>query len=146
MNMSPLEQAIQIALHAHQGQTDKAGRPYILHPMSVMLRVNGEQAKIAAILHDVVEDSPTTLDDLRQAGFDENIITIVDALTHRETESYEDYIGRAAQNPIARRIKLADLSENMIVMRYPEIDEEDRTRLNRYLKARAYLLDFTEGQ
>ena len=109
--MPTLERAIEIARKAHEGQVDKAGAPYIGHPLRVMDRVP-EEAKIAAVLHDVVEDSSVTLSDLRAEGFPESVVEAVEALTKRPGETYELFILRAASNDIARTVKLADLHDN----------------------------------
>lgn len=111
--MSTLERAIVIAAEAHAGQTDKAGEPYVLHPLRVMQRVEREAARIAAVLHDVVEDTPWTLDGLAAEGFREEVVSAVDALTRREGEIYLDFCRRAAEDPVARLVKLADLEDNL---------------------------------
>ncbi len=105
--MSTLERAIAIAAEGHAGQFDKAGQPYILHPIRVMLRVSGASERIAAILHDVVEDTPVTLDQLSNEGFSREVVEAVDALTKRRGENRIDAAKRAAANPIARVVKLA---------------------------------------
>ncbi|MBF0178343.1 MAG: HD domain-containing protein [Magnetococcales bacterium] len=131
-----LEQAIAIALQAHQGQTDKTGEPYILHPLRLMLRLSSNAERIVAVLHDVVEDTPITLDDLRQYGFSEEILAAVDLLTHRPEESYESYVARLTKNPLARRVKLADLHDNMDLRRFPtEPLPKDWERMARYQRA-----------
>ena len=112
--MAPtLEDAIALACRAHLGQIDKNGQPYILHVLRVMLRQQDPAGRIVAALHDVVEDSATTIDDLRIAGYSPEICDAVDALTHRDGESYDDMISRIAPNPLARRVKRADLEDNM---------------------------------
>src|SRR5688572_11029433 len=111
--MSPLEKAISIAVEAHRGQLDKSGAPYILHPLSVMARVDGETEKIVAVLHDVVEDTSWTPDALRREGFSDEVLQALDGVTKREGETYEDFVKRAGSNPVARRVKLADLEDNM---------------------------------
>ena len=133
--MNLLEVAIGIAYAAHKGQKDKYGQPYITHPLRVMMRVNTEEEKIAAVLHDVVEDTDITLDSLRQAGIPENIIAAVDCLTKREGEGYEDYLQRAKGNPIALKVKIADLEDNMDIRRIDKITGKDIERLNKYRKA-----------
>src|SRR5215831_14727116 len=105
--MATIERALQIAAKAHEGQKDKEGLPYILHPLRVMQRVEGEQAQIVAVLHDVIEDTAVTADDLRQAGFSEQVIAAVVCVTHRKDESYADYVVRCKANEVARRVKLA---------------------------------------
>lgn len=133
--MSHLEQAITIAVTAHRGQADKAGQPYILHPLRVMMRLDDEAARIVAVLHDVVEDTGTTMDDLRQAGFSQEVLEALDHVTNRAGESYDEFVARAAQNPIARRVKLADLEDNLDVRRLESVTERDAARLSKYLRA-----------
>lgn len=142
--MSTLEQAIIIAAKAHSGQFDKAGEPYILHPLKVMLRVQEPELRMVAVLHDVVEDSPIGLADLRAAGFSETIITAIDALTKREGETRLQAAARAALNPIARQVKLADNAENMNLSRIPQPTERDYARLKEYEQVRALLLESRE--
>jgi guanosine-3',5'-bis(diphosphate) 3'-pyrophosphohydrolase len=138
--MSTLERAIGIAAEAHAGQTDKGGAPYILHPLRVMMRVDGEHARIAAVLHDLVEDTPWTFDDLRREGFDEAVVAALDGLTRREGETYLDFCRRAAGNELARQVKLADIDDNLDPARVAALPEESRTLADRYRKARAILL------
>lgn len=137
--MSTLERAIAIAAQAHAGKTDKAGAPYILHPLRVMLGVQDAPARIAAVLHDVVEDSTWTLDQLRAEGFAPDVVAAVDALTKRKGESYEDFVRRAGQDPIAHRVKLADIADNMDPSRIAHPTEEDHARMTKYRGARAIL-------
>ena len=105
--MSTLERAIRIAAEAHAGQTDKAGAPYILHPLRVMMSVEGDDARIAAVLHDLVEDTPWTFEDLRTEGFSDAVIAALESLTRREGEVYLDFCRRAAarQASEARRCR-----------------------------------------
>ena len=133
--MSLLERAILLAVQAHRGQVDRSGAPYILHPLRVMFRVEAENERIAAVLHDVVEDTDWTLDGLRAEGFPEEVVQAVDCLTRREGESYDDRVARAAANPIARRVKLADLEDNMDARRLARWSEEDAARFERYHRA-----------
>jgi (p)ppGpp synthase/HD superfamily hydrolase len=133
--MSTLERAIAIAAEAHTGQKNKDGDPYILHPVRVMMRVDGLPAKMAGILHDVVEDSAWTIDQLRSEGFSEEVLAAVDCLTHRKDEDYFDYVARAGANPLARKVKLADLEDNMNVMRLAEVRDRDLERVRKYHKA-----------
>lgn len=138
--MATLERAIALACEAHAGQVDKAGEAYILHPLRLMLAVEGEAARIAAVLHDVVEDSATTLDDLTAAGFAPEVVRAVGALTKREGEDYLDFVRRAAADPIARVVKRADLLDNLNLDRIPSPTEKDRARIQRY-QAALELLD-----
>ncbi|MGX1175879.1 GTP pyrophosphokinase [Pseudomonas sp. R151218B TE3479] len=137
--MSTLEKAISIAALAHEGQVDKGGAPYILHPLRVMLRLAHDEERIVAVLHDVVEDTATTLADLRDEGFSDAILSAIDALTKREGETYQAFIERAARDPIARRVKLADLAENSDLSRISEPSQKDLDRIEKYRKATDYL-------
>ncbi|HBL25927.1 MAG TPA: GTP pyrophosphokinase [Acidobacteria bacterium] len=138
--MATLERAIAIAAEAHAGQTDKAGAAYILHPLRVMFRVFSTEERIAAVLHDVVEDTPWTLERLREEGFSEAVVTAVDALSRRTGETYEKFVARAALHPIGRVVKRADLEDNMDLSRLPHHPTEaDRARLERYRRALAVL-------
>lgn len=138
--MSPtLEDAILLAVQAHKGQRDKTGQPYILHPLRVMFRLATEAERIVGVLHDVIEDTKYTPDDLRQMGYSEEVLVALDGVTKREGESYEDFALRAKANPISRRVKLADLEDNMDVRRLPGVTAKDAERLDRYRKAWAVL-------
>ncbi len=137
--MPNLERAIAIAVEAHQGQKDKSGAAYILHPLRVMAGVNSDTEKIVAILHDVVEDTPWTLEHLRKEGFSEEVIQAIDCVTKRDGESYEEFVNRSATNPVARRVKIADLEDNMDIRRLGCITPKDSERLNKYLKAWRFL-------
>jgi (p)ppGpp synthase/HD superfamily hydrolase len=141
--MSTLERAIAIAAQAHAGITDKAGAPYILHPLRVMLGVQDAAARIAAVLQDVVEDSTWTLDQLRAEGFAPYVVAAVDALTKRKGESYEDFVRRAGRHPIAHRVKLADIADNMDLSRIANPTDEDHARMAKYRGARAILESVT---
>jgi len=133
--MADIEEAIRIAVEAHRGQKDKAGAPYILHPLRMMFRMQTDAERMAAVLHDVVEDTPWTLDQLRARGFAEEVVAAVDHLTRREGESYEEFAERAGRHPVARRVKIADLEDNMDIRRTGEVTDKDTERLNRYLRA-----------
>src|SRR5581483_9548844 len=108
-----LERAIEIAVRAHHGQRDKSGAPYILHPLRLMLQVRRPEEKMTAVLHDVVEDSDWTLAKLRKEGFPKSVLMAVDHLTRRKTESDEAFVGRAIRNPLARKLKVRDLEDNL---------------------------------
>jgi (p)ppGpp synthase/HD superfamily hydrolase len=133
--MTLLERAIEIALRAHAGQKGKDGSPYILHPLRVMTRMGTDEERMAAVLHDVVEDSEVTFEDLRKAGFPEEVLTTVKLLTHEEGVSYEDYVQRLKPHSMARRIKLADLEDNSDIRRLSGIEERDIERLRKYHRA-----------
>ena len=134
-----LEDAIILAAEAHRGQVypSPEGEPYICHPLRVMLAVEPESQRIVAVLHDVVEDSPITLDGLRQRRYAPDVVSAVDCLTRRPDETYDDYIERVATNEAACRVKLADLGDNLANNRRIPPSPETRARIRRYLRARA---------
>lgn len=133
--MNLTERAIQVALEAHRGQLDREGRPYILHPLHVMMQMDTEDERIAAVLHDVIEDSALTLADLRAEGFPEAALEAVDLMTHREEDSYGQYVRKLKPNPIARKIKMADLQHNMDIRRLGRLEPKDLERLQKYRNA-----------
>lgn len=143
VSRAALERAIALAVEKHAGQVDKAGSPYILHPLRVMLAVDGEYERMAAVLHDVVEDCVVTPSDLRGRGFPEPVVEAIEALTKRPDEHgpdrYFDFVERAGQNDIARAVKLADIADNMDLSRIESPTEEDHLRVERYRKARKLL-------
>lgn len=127
---------MRIAVKAHKGQTDKYGNPFILHPMRVMAMGRTEDEKIVGILHDVVEDTEWTFDDLRKEGFSERVIAALDCVTKRsDDEDYDDFVARTRTNALAIRVKLNDLTDNMDIRRMGEVREKDIKRLNKYLRA-----------
>jgi hypothetical protein len=128
-----LSDAIAMAVEAHRGQVDKAGAPYILHPLRLMLQQRDMPRRIAAILHDVVEDGGVTLETIT-AEFGAEIAAAVDALTHRDGEPYDLFVTRCATDPIARDVKRADIEDNLDLSRLPEITEEDHARAEKYRK------------
>lgn len=140
-----LNKAIEIAAIAHKGQIDKAGAPYILHPLRVMLTRDNELEQICAVLHDVVEDSQITFEDLRKEGFSEIVLEILDCLTKREGESYDAFIGRILNNQTACRVKLADIDDNMNLSRIENPTEKDRERMKKYEKAVARIMSRLEN-
>ena len=130
-----LDRAIELAKQHHEGQTDKAGKPYIEHPLRVMNQVESEEEKIVAVLHDIVEDTDISLDDLRNEGFSEKVVSAVECLTKQDGENYDSYIERISFNPLAVKIKLADLEDNRDLTRLPEVTDKDLERLEKYDKA-----------
>ncbi|NTW37933.1 MAG: HD domain-containing protein [Syntrophobacteraceae bacterium] len=137
--MSTLERAITIAAQAHQGQTDKAHEPYILHPIRVMLRLSTPDERMAAVLHDVLEDTDWSRTDLEREGFSRAVLDAVEALTRRSDETYEDFLHRVSLNPIALRVKLADLEDNLDASRIAQPTDRDVRRMEKYRAARALL-------
>jgi (p)ppGpp synthase/HD superfamily hydrolase len=138
--MATLERAIALAATAHAGQVDKAGQPYILHPLRVMLRVASEHERMAAVLHDVVEDTSVTLQVLVEEGFASEVVAAVEALTKRPGESRLQAAERAAANPVARVVKLSDNAENMDLSRIANPTDRDYARLEEYKLVREMLL------
>lgn len=140
--MTKLERAIEIAVEAHRGQVDKAGEPYILHPLRVMLHQRLDEQRQVAVLHDVVEDTDWTLERLREEGFSEGVVSAVEAVTRRDGEDYFDFVRRAAAHPMARAIKRADLIDNLDLSRIASPSSKDFARLKRYEQALALLEEF----
>lgn len=129
--MDDLERAIDMALHTHAGDEDKASVTYIRHPLRVMEAVETRKQRIVAVLHDVVEDGDKTLECIEDK-FDAEIRDAVDALTKRDGESYTEFVERAAENPIARQVKIADIEDNMDLTRLESVDQDDLDRQEKY--------------
>jgi (p)ppGpp synthase/HD superfamily hydrolase len=130
-----LERALYIAAEAHKGQQDRYGMPYLMHVQRVAAAVPTPFEKVCALLHDVVEDTHWNLDGLRREGFTPEVLGVLATLTKAEGEAYDAYIERVKLNPLALRIKLADLTDNLDLKRAPAITADDVARINRYLKA-----------
>jgi (p)ppGpp synthase/HD superfamily hydrolase len=124
-----LDDAIQVARRAHEGQLDKSGRPYIAHPLRVMGALRDEHERMAAVLHDVVEDTDVTLDYLTEAGCPPDVLAAVDAVSKRPGEERAAYLARVAANPIALAVKRADIADNMSPDRLARLDTETQERL-----------------
>ena len=134
-----LEKALQIATDAHLYQVDKAGVPYIFHPIRVSNRCSTDDERIVALLHDTIEDTEVTAEYLLMEGFPRNIVDAILSVTRNEDENYEDFIKRSRLNPIGRQVKLHDLEDNMDITRLNKLTEKDLYRLNKYIKAYKYL-------
>ena len=153
--MPTLEDALILAATAHMGQKDRADLPYILHPLNVMmsLDLSDEKALIVAVLHDAVEDTCVTLDYLRDKGYSEEIVGAIEALTKKVapkaagtgfydamgTEKYSHFIRRVKANPLATKVKIADLQHNADLGRLTQVESYDLKRLDRYNRALQYL-------
>lgn len=130
-----IEDAIQIAAQAHRGQQDKGGQAYILHPLRLMLAASSDDERVVALLHDVVEDSDWTLDDLRARGLTPVQADALDAVTRRNDEDYDAFIRRAGANPLGRAVKILDLRDNSDLSRIATPDENDQARVEKYRRA-----------
>jgi (p)ppGpp synthase/HD superfamily hydrolase len=136
-----LEQAISIASLAHEGQLDKGGEPYILHPLRVMMKLKDTKQRIVAVLHDVIEDTHWTYVDLKVEGLDLELVSMVLILTRNKNESYDEYINRISKDSFAIKIKLADLEDNMDMSRINNPTGKDYDRVVKYGKAREKLMN-----
>ena len=131
-----LPKAINLAMQAHAGQTDKASMPYIGHVMRVMQAGRTIDEKIVGVLHDIVEDTPWTFEALQAEGFPAHIIDALRCVTKlSEDEPYEEFIQRVKSNPLAVAVKINDLTDNMDIRRLADITDKDAIRLRKYLKA-----------
>jgi hypothetical protein len=142
--MTSIEKAVEIAARAHAGVKDKQGKPYLLHPIRVMMGVEGEAAQIVAILHDVVEDTPMTLQDIEAEGFGPEIIDALELVTHKAGQAYSEYVVACKRNEIARQVKLSDLRDNgnfdRLLLR-PDKFASDSSRMHRYALSYRFLTD-----
>ena len=136
---SMVDLALSIARKAHEGQLDKAGVDYIEHPIYVASQVDTEEEKAVALLHDVIEDSPVSAEELLQAGLPETVVTAVQVLTKKKEQDYQTYLETVKKNPLVRVVKLADLKHNSDLSRLSSITEKDRERLKKYKKAIDFL-------
>ncbi len=139
--MPTLGDAIALAAEAHAGQTDKAGAPYILHLLRVMQAQQSTEARMAGVLHDLVEDTEHTFEDLEEMGYPDEVIEALRHVTKRDGESYADFAKRAGRHRVARQVKTADLKDNMDVTRLDSVGAEDAERLDKYLRAHRHLTD-----
>jgi len=133
--MHLIEKSLEIALKAYSGQKDKAGRAYILHPLRIMSKVQTEEEMAVALLHDVIEDSDYTADDLLGEGIPPNVVEAVLVLTRGDGESYVEFIDRVLKNPLATKIKIADIEDNINILRLDFVENKDLDRVARYHRA-----------
>lgn len=129
------KKALKLCFEAHRDQVDKSGLPYVFHPFHLAEQMEDEDTTVVALLHDVAEDTDYTLDDLRAMGFGEAVIEALALLTHDESVPYLDYVAKLKDNPIARRVKLADLRHNSDLTRLDRIDEKALARVEKYARA-----------
>ena len=136
---SMVDLALSIARQAHEEQLDKAGVDYIEHPIYVASQVDSEEEKAVALLHDVIEDSSVTAEELLNAGLPETVVTAVQILSKKKGQDYQTYLKTVKSNPLARAVKLADLKHNSDLSRLETITDKDLKRLEKYKKAINYL-------
>ena len=129
------KQAIRLCFHAHADQVDKSGLPYLLHPLHLAEQMGDEITTVVALLHDVVEDTPYTLEDLQNMGYPEAVVEALALLTHDPAVPYMEYVARIGQNPVARAVKLADLRHNSDITRLDCVTHRDLDRVKKYRQA-----------
>jgi len=139
--MNLIETSLHIALRAYAGKTDKAGREYILHPLRVMAKMKTELEMSAALLHDVIEDSEITADQLLAEGIPAEVVEAVQYLSGNENEEYPEFVARAKKNTLATKVKIADIEDNIDVLRLASLDEYDLARITKYHSAWRFLKD-----
>ena len=144
--MPTLEDAIALACIKHQGQLDKIGEPYILHPVRVMLSMNSEKERIVAVLHDLIEDTDMHAADLLGLGYSGEIVTAIVAITKLPREEYRPYLLRVASDPIAAKVKRADISDNMSPIRLYKLPPDKRIALREKYTRAINILDSIEGK
>lgn len=129
------KKALRLCFEAHKNQVDKSGMPYVFHPFHLAEQMKDEETTIVALLHDVIEDTDYTFDDLKSIGFDDVIINALKLMTHDESVPYMEYVTEIKTNPIARAVKLADLQHNSDLSRLDVIDERALKRKDKYTEA-----------
>ena len=136
MIYTPLtKKALKLCFEAHKNQTDKTGLPYVFHPFHLAEQMTDEYTTVTALLHDVVEDTDYTLNDLKEMGYPDEVITALSLLPHDDGSEYMEYVKRLKNNPIARAVKLADLKHNSDLSRYDTIDSRAVKRTAKYQQA-----------
>lgn len=135
------KKALALCFEAHKSQTDKSGMPYVFHPFHLAEQMTDEATTIVALLHDIVEDTAVTIDDLAKLGFDQNVLTAIALMTHDPDVPYIEYVANIKQNAIARIVKLADLQHNSDLSRLENVTQKDIERVEKYRRAIALLLD-----
>ncbi len=133
--MNLIEKSLEIALTAYSGKKDKAGKPYILHPIRLMTRMKTDEEMAAALLHDVIEDSEISEKDLINNSIPPKVVDAVSSLTRLKNERYENFINRILNNPLACKIKKADIEDNLNILRLKSLNDEDLKRVARYHRA-----------
>ena len=127
--------ALKLCFKAHKTQTDKSGMPYVFHPFHLAEQMHDEDTTVVALLHDVIEDTNYTLDDLRELGFEDRVISAIALMTHDDAVPYMEYVAQIKKNPIARAVKLADLRHNSDMTRLDTVSPWDEKRAEKYAVA-----------
>ncbi len=135
------KKALKLCFEAHKEQVDKSGIPYVFHPFHLAEQMETEETTVVALLHDVVEDTGYTLEDISRMGFGKDITDALALLTHADEVPYMDYVAKIKENPIAKAVKLADLRHNSDLSRLDEVTEKALERREKYLAARKLLED-----
>ena len=135
------KKAMDICFEAHKDQKDKSGQPYVFHPFHLAEQMETEETIIVALLHDVVEDTSVTLDDLAAEGFPQSVLDAIALMTHAPGVNYMDYVAEIKKNPIAKAVKIADLTHNSTLSRLNEVTPKDLKRVEIYREAKAFLLE-----
>lgn len=142
MIYTPLtKKAMQLCFDSHKEQVDKSGMPYIFHPLILAEQMDTEETTIVALLHDVVEDTHVTLEDLRSMGFGETVLEAINLMTHEKGVPYMEYVAAIKKNPIARQVKIADLRHNSTLSRLDSVGQKDLERVAKYNKALNFLTE-----
>ena len=140
MNYTPMtKKAMQLCFRAHRDQLDKSGIPYVFHPIHLAEQMTDEDTTVVALLHDVVEDTHYTLEDLAAMGFSRQVLDAIGLMTHADGVPYMDYVAKIKENPIARAVKLADLRHNSDLTRLDTVDDKAKARAQKYAQAIALL-------
>ena len=136
------KKALKLCFEAHKDQKDKSGLPYVFHPFHLAEQMTDEATVVVALLHDIVEDTPYTLDDLRNMGFPQEVTNALALMTHDKRVPYMEYVAKIRENPIARAVKLADLEHNSDLSRLDELTTADWARVMKYMQA----IELLEGR
>ena len=129
------KKALKLSFEAHKEQVDKSGMPYVYHPFHLAEQMKDEETTIVALLHDVVEDTDITIEEIRKMGFSKDICEALRLMTHDDNEPYMEYVRRIKENPIAKAVKLADLKHNSDLSRLDTVDDKARKRAEKYKQA-----------
>ena len=135
------KKALKLSFEAHKDQVDKSGMPYIYHPFHLAEQMKDEDTTIVALLHDVVEDTDITVDDIRKMGFNEEVCEALKLMTHDDNVPYIEYVSKLKRNPMAKIVKIADLEHNRDLTRLNAVDEKALKRVEKYKRAMEELLE-----